>query len=255
MASSRTAASFAMLILVSLCNSSAAARVKTMQSQAETSKNSHQWKLAGFEVTKRYKCIFPTCNDFWCDANCNHVPKYCPKTFCQEKAVPPPAEPPLPPPSEAINKPGKPGNMCVKASTNNRAKAEEKGNPMYFCCHQECGTCGGVGCSKRGPWYIAKEDRQSKSNPEGVSKDDVLAGRAKSVANCCVKQIKESKKSCGGDGPGNLTGLELFDGKLIVGLPPCVVYSDPTSAIDDVDEDADDNDNNSGDDEDGENDD
>jgi len=66
------------------------------------------YTLAGFEVKKHYKCIFPTCTDFWCDANCNHNPRYCPPTFCKAKPspapVPNPAPPPPPPPAPACKK-------------------------------------------------------------------------------------------------------------------------------------------------------
>ena len=48
--------------------------------------------LAGFAVTKKYKCIASTCTDTWCDANCNHDPKYCPASFCREVAASTPAE-------------------------------------------------------------------------------------------------------------------------------------------------------------------
>ena len=44
--------------------------------------------LAGFAVTKKYKCIASTCTDTWCDANCNHDPKYCPASFCREVVAP-----------------------------------------------------------------------------------------------------------------------------------------------------------------------
>jgi len=219
MAPSRTAVSCAMLILVSLCSSSSASRVK-VQSVAETSKNSNsqvQVKggkeyIAGFEVKARYKCIFATCTDFWCDANCNHVPKYCPASFCKmiEKTEPQP-----PPVEESINHPGEPDNMCVEASTVNSASTEEKDTPKYFCCAKECGTCGGVGCSRRGPsqgpgrWFVPKEERKSKGG--SVSNDEVRAARAMAVDNCCVKEIKEAAKSCNGP-----------DGN----LPPCVIYNE-----------------------------
>merc|ERR1711981_167256 len=58
--------------------------------------------LAGFKVKKHYKCIASTCTDSWCDANCNHVPKYCPANFCkaEQKKIPVPTPPPT-----AVNAP------------------------------------------------------------------------------------------------------------------------------------------------------
>ena len=50
--------------------------------------------LAGFTVKKHYKCIASTCTDTWCDANCNHVPVYCPASFCRVAAPAPPPGPP-----------------------------------------------------------------------------------------------------------------------------------------------------------------
>ena len=44
---------------------------------------------AGFAVKKHYKCIASTCTDTWCNDNCNHVPKYCPDSFCRELAAAP----------------------------------------------------------------------------------------------------------------------------------------------------------------------
>merc|ERR1711939_659538 len=59
------------------------------------------YTLAGFEVKVFYKCIFPTCTDFWCNANCNHRPAYCPASFCKKivQKIPKPAPPPPRPPS------------------------------------------------------------------------------------------------------------------------------------------------------------
>ena len=53
-----------------------------------TPASSRRATLAGFEVRKHYKCIASTCTDTWCDANCNHVPKYCPASFCREETAP-----------------------------------------------------------------------------------------------------------------------------------------------------------------------
>merc|ERR1711981_618160 len=49
--------------------------------------DSELYTLAGFKVKTYYKCIFPTCTDFWCNANCNHKPSYCPASFCQKKTT------------------------------------------------------------------------------------------------------------------------------------------------------------------------
>merc|ERR1711966_488151 len=55
--------------------------------------DSELYTLAGFEVKVYYKCIFPTCTDMWCNANCNHHPKFCPANMCKKmtKKIPKPA--------------------------------------------------------------------------------------------------------------------------------------------------------------------
>jgi len=60
-------------------------------------------------VKKRYKCIMSTCTDMWCDANCNHVPKYCPATFCKETTSAAPA----PTPAKAPTCNPNPNCKCV----------------------------------------------------------------------------------------------------------------------------------------------
>merc|ERR1719387_3398953 len=45
-----------------------------------------------------YKCVdrWKRCTDFWCNANCNHKPRFCPPSYCRGIAapVPPPAPKP-----------------------------------------------------------------------------------------------------------------------------------------------------------------
>merc|ERR1712216_137828 len=80
----------ACVIVVSLNNG------ESTPSQTTAVVDTEDYTLAGFKVVKYYKCIFPTCTDFWCNANCNHKPRYCPKSFCREhtKRVPVPTPPP-----------------------------------------------------------------------------------------------------------------------------------------------------------------
>jgi len=84
--------------VVALYGSSPAA--ETTSPAADTS----LYTLAGFKVVTTYKCIFPTCTDFWCNANCNHHPSYCPASFCKKEVtkIPVPTPPPTEPPTSAV---------------------------------------------------------------------------------------------------------------------------------------------------------
>merc|ERR1711998_294591 len=122
--------------------------------------------LAGFKVTRRYKCIFPTCTDAWCDANCNHHPKYCPASFCRGIPTSSPPPPPTPPPTAA---PGTcPAGSLLGTSWWNTAEEKTSSPYALICCPAECGTCAGEGCGSR----------------EGGAK------------NCCAKKITPANQKC-----------------------------------------------------------
>jgi len=69
----------------------------------------------------------------------------------------------------ATDKPGAPGTMCVART----GSSPLPGNPKFWCCAASCGTCGGVGCSKR----------------KGGSD------------KCCIQKIRAAAKSCAGSSP------------------------------------------------------
>jgi len=156
--------------------------------------------LAGFKVVTYYKCINPTCTDMWCNANCNHHPRYCPASFCrftsENVPVPAPAGAPTPKPTlhptmaptaaaaaptpEPTPPPTEPptaGTGTCPAGTllgtswwtTSGTKSEHGMGPTALvCCPAECGECAGNGCAKR-------------------------TGGAK---NCCAKKITPANKPC-----------------------------------------------------------
>jgi len=110
-------------------------------SPTSTAVDSSMYTLAGFRVTVSYKCIFPTCTDFWCDANCNHRPVYCPASFCKKIVTktplprPPPPPPPPPPHVTAAPTPAPtPAPTC---------KAVNQTTPDMSECHATCITTKG----------------------------------------------------------------------------------------------------------------
>merc|ERR1719271_264740 len=70
----------------------------------EAAVDTSMYTLAGFKITTTYKCIFPTCTDSWCNANCNHKPSYCPASFCRrvETKIPVPTAPPTEKPTAKV---------------------------------------------------------------------------------------------------------------------------------------------------------
>jgi len=81
---------------------------------------------------------FKRCTDAWCNMNCGHTKKFCPKSYCR---CIPSATPPPPP---APYNPDAPGSMCVKEKGTYNKTASD-----YVCCASTCGTCGGPECGDR----------------------------------------------------------------------------------------------------------
>ena len=156
------------------------------------------YTLAGFKVVKQYKCIFPTCTDFWCNANCNHKPSYCPASFCQgyttkvavpthaptESPTPRATDSPTPLPTDAPT----PAPTCTK--TNAWSATVGKLDAVKFfgagACHPT--ICLGI---RKKHWEITEEE---------MTTSPVLADQC---TNCycfgCSKTQFQSK--CGGVAP------------------------------------------------------
>lgn len=81
---------------------------------------------------------FKRCTDAWCNMNCGHPKRFCPKSYCR---CIPSATPPPPP---APYNPDAPGSMCVKEKGTYNKTASD-----YVCCASTCGTCGGPKCGDR----------------------------------------------------------------------------------------------------------
>merc|ERR1712166_951596 len=144
--------------------------------------------LAGFKVVTYYKCINPTCTDMWCNANCNHHPRYCPASFCRFTSVnvpvPAPAATPTPEPTPPPTEPPTAGKGTCPAGTIlgtswwTTSGTKSHGANALVCCPAECKQCAGNGCAKQ-------------------------SGGAK---NCCAKKITPANKPCSSnDAPCVLT--------------------------------------------------
>merc|ERR1719224_327348 len=153
------------------------------------------YTLAGFKIVTQYKCIFPTCTDAWCNANCNHKPSYCPASFCRKEVtktpVAPKAPPPPPPAPEVAECPA--GSLVGTYFSSATARGDSisvKSNSV--CCPASCGTCGGKQCASR---------------PGGKSA-------------CCADIIQASNKECGSPPCAlkQLVGTELM-------AAPTVMYT------------------------------
>merc|ERR1711998_369601 len=122
------------------------------------------YTLAGFRVTTSYKCIFPTCTDFWCDANCNHEPVYCPASFCKKvvtrvRVAPPPAPPPPPvtaaptplptaaPTCKAVAQTTPDMSECHPTCILGKAAAKANGGTAGSVASDQCTNCFCAGCS------------------------------------------------------------------------------------------------------------
>merc|ERR1719453_2190123 len=141
----------------------------------ETAAPEDQWQenvqeLAENQVTGSYRCIdrWHRCTDFWCNANCNHNPRFCPPSYCRGVSVPPPPPPPVPPP-----KPNPllkcPAGSILGTSFFNEAGVNVHKAYKLVCCPAGCGDCAGNAC---------------KSRPGGAS-------------SCCGQTITKAQKTCG----------------------------------------------------------
>jgi hypothetical protein len=144
-----------------------------------TDSSTELYTAAGFEVVTYYKCIFPTCTDAWCNANCNHHPKYCPPSFCrltskQVPVAPQPTPPPAPTPEPTAGPATCPTGSILGTSWYTTA-AEKSHTPVaLICCPEECGTCAGVACGSR---------------PGGST-------------NCCAQGVMPKNEACSSTGAG-----------------------------------------------------
>merc|ERR1719502_2515579 len=141
---------------------------------APTDSSTELYTAAGFEVVKYYKCIFPTCTDAWCNANCNHHPKYCPPSFCrlEEKKVPvapAPTPPPAPTPEPTASADTCPAGSILGTSWYTTERVLASAPTALICCPDKCGGCGGPGCGSFG-------------SSNGMSAED-------SFQECCAQGI------------------------------------------------------------------
>jgi len=140
--------------------------------------------IAGFKVKMRYKCIdrWKRCTDFWCDANCNHVPKYCPASYCRGSPVPTPA--PRPPPPNPTPAPT-PAPTCAMTKP-----------PVYTECHSICTS--GTQKNPDGTFKLSKAERQRQT--KGKNKGQVTTDQC---VNCYCSACKSEqfKNVCGGIHP------------------------------------------------------
>jgi len=112
------------------------------------------------------------------------------------------------------------GNMCVELTSEDVSRAmipAEKGHPEFFCCAKQCGRCGGLGCQIGALPSLQVPLSFIPSLPLSLSPSLPLSEWF--AKNCCIMRTEESRKSCGGPD---------------YNMPPCIVYSDPNSAIEPV---------------------
>jgi hypothetical protein len=121
------------------------------------------------EMAGGYKCIdrWRRCTDFWCNANCNHRPRYCPPSYCRGIAAPPP--PPAPPPPKPKVIEVCPAGSILGTSFFNEAGENVHAAYKLVCCPAACGDCAGKACGSR---------------PGGSS-------------SCCGQTITKAAKKCG----------------------------------------------------------
>jgi hypothetical protein len=167
----------------------------TIDTNTSTEDTTDLYTLAGFRVVTSYKCIFPTCTDFWCNANCNHHPKYCPASFCKKVTtrIAIPTRAPTATPTEAMTEPEvvTPTESPTEVSTDAPTVAP---TPAPTCevqdsqvdmsqCHNTC-TSG---------YKLPKLQRQEQKG--AVTTDQCL--------NCFCAGCDDSKfqKNCGGVRP------------------------------------------------------
>jgi len=93
-----------------------------------------------------YKCVDPwkRCTHFWCNANCNHKPRFCPPSYCRGAAAPMPPPAPKPNPLEKC-----PDDTILGTSFFNEAGVNVHKAYKLVCCPAGCEDCAGKGCAKR----------------------------------------------------------------------------------------------------------
>jgi len=170
----------ACIIVVSVDNTTKSSSGSSTQLEATDTVPSKMYSIAGFPVKARYTCIdkWKRCTNFWCDANCNHVPKYCPKSFCRVKpSAPAPAPVQTPAPCPAA------------------AKMQA---PVYTSCPAICTD--GNQKYKDGTRKISIEEKIKQTT--GANKGMVTTDQC---ANCFCSACDESlfTGNCG-DGAGNI---------------------------------------------------
>lgn len=157
--------------------------------------------IAGFPVKARYTCIdkWKRCTNFWCDANCNHVPKYCPASFCRvirPPPSPPPAADPNPPAADP-NPPPTPSPTPLPTPAPCPAAAKMSA-PVYTTCPAIC-TSGDQRYAD-GTRKITVEEQLKQTT--GTNKGMVTSDQC---ANCFCSACDHSlfTGNCG-DGAGNV---------------------------------------------------